>query len=52
MESCIAAEKSGIRVQFFMTDDHAFFKVFVKSAIAEQVLRKEVKAVLEIRKAV
>ena len=23
MESCIAAEKSGIRVQFLITDDHA-----------------------------
>ena len=52
MESCIEAEKSGIQVQFLVTDDHAFFKAFVNSAIAEQVLRKEVEAVLEIRKAV
>ena len=52
MEACIAAEKSGIQVQFLVTDDHAFFKGFVKSPIAEQVLRKEVKAVLGLRKAV
>ena len=51
MEVCIAAEKSGIQVQFLVTDDHAFFKGFVKSPIAEQVLRK-VKAVLGLRKAV
>ena len=52
MEACIAAEKSGIQVQFLVTDDHAFFKGFVKSPIAEQVLRKEVKAALGLRKAV
>ena len=31
---------------------HAFFKAFVKSDVAERVLRNEVKAVLEIRKGV
>ena len=52
MEACMATEKSGISVQFLVTDDHAFFKAFVKSEVAERVLRNEIKAVLEIRKAV
>lgn len=52
MEACMAAEKSGVSIQFLVTDDHAFFKAFVKSDVAEAVLRNEVKAVLEIKKAV
>ena len=44
MEACMASEKSGIAVQFLVTDDHAFFKAFVKSEVAERVLRNEVKA--------
>jgi uncharacterized protein YpmB len=49
---CMASEKSGIAVHFLVTDDHAFFKAFIKSEVAESVLRNEVKAVLAIRKAV
>lgn len=39
----MASEKSGIAVQFLVTDNHAFFKAFVKSEVAERVLRNEVK---------
>ena len=49
MEACMVSEKSGIAAQFLVTDDHAFFKAFVKSEVAERVLRDDVKAVLEIR---
>jgi hypothetical protein len=49
MEACMASEKSGIAVQFLVTDDHAFFKAFIKSEVAESVLWK---AVLAIRKPV
>ena len=52
MEACMAAEKSGITVQFLVTDDHAFFKAFVKSGLVEEVLRNKVKAILGIKKAV
>ena len=52
MEACIAAEKSGIVVEFLVTDDHCFFKAFIKSRLAEKVLRNEVKAILGIKKAV
>ena len=48
----MATEKSGITVQFLVTDNHAFFKAFVKSGLAEKVLRNEAKAILGIRKAV
>ena len=48
----MAAEKSGIPVQFLVTDDHAIFKAFIKSGLAEKVLRNEVKAILGIRKGV
>ena len=44
MEACMASEKSGIAVQFLVTDDHAFFKAFIKSEMAKRVLRNEVKA--------
>ena len=33
-------------------DDHAYFKAFVKSGLAEKVLRNEVMAILGIKKAV
>ena len=52
MEACMATAKSGIPVQFLVTDDHAFFKAFIKSGLAEKVLRNEVKAILGIRKGV
>ena len=48
----MASEKSRISTQFLVTNNHAFFKAFVKSDMAERVLRNEVKAVLEIKKAV
>ena len=48
----MAAEKSGISVHFLVTDDHAFFKTFVKLEVAERVLRNEVKAILEIGRVV
>ena len=38
MKACMASEKSGKSVQFLVTDDHAFFKAFVKSDVAERVL--------------
>ena len=50
MEACMASEKSGIVAQFLVTDDHAFFKAFIKSEVAERVLKNEVKAVLDIWK--
>ena len=52
MEACMASEKCGRSPKFLVTDDHCFFKAFVKSDIAERVLRNEVKAVLEIKKGV
>ena len=52
MEACMASEKCRTSPQFLVTDEHAFFKAFVKSDVAERVLRNEVKAVLEIRKGV
>ena len=41
MEACMAAEKSGIAVEFLVTDDRDFFKAFVKSRLAEKVLINE-----------
>ena len=35
-----------------LIDDHAFFKAFVKSGLAENVLHNEVKAILGIKKAI
>ena len=52
MEACMAAKKSGVPVQFFVTDDHTFFKAFVKSEVVERVLQNDVKAILDIKKAV
>ena len=48
----MAAETSSLPIQFLVTDDHAYFKAFVQSEVAETVLRNEVKAILGIRKAV
>ena len=52
MEACMATEKSGFTVQFLVTDNHAFFKAFVKSGLAERVLCNEMMAILGIKKAV
>lgn len=52
MEACIASEKSGRSIEFLVTDDHSFFKAFIQSSIAERVLQKEVKAVLDLKKTV
>ena len=35
-----------------MTDDHNFFKAYVQSKLAESVLQKQVKKILEIEKTV
>ena len=52
MEACMAAEKSGLTIKFMITDNHAFFKAFVKSGLAEKVLCNKVKPILGIKKAV
>ena len=39
-------------VEFLVTDDHDFFKSFIQSDVAEKVLRKEVKTILEVQKTV
>ena len=53
VEACLTAAEnpSGI-VQFLVTDDHKFFKVFIQSRFAESVLQKQVKKVFEINKTV
>ena len=38
-------------IQLLVTDDHAFYKEFVQTELAEKVLRSEVKEILGIRKA-
>ena len=53
METCIASSKNpGNLIQFLVTDDHGFFKVFIQSMIAESVLQRETMKILELNKCV